>query len=65
MTDFVVSPQDWAELREDVGFIRAHIETINARLDEHDREINTMTKTAYTLGSIGAVFGSVVGHFIK
>lgn len=54
-----ISQEEWASLREDVGYIKARIEGVPA-LEERVREVE---KRQWMLGGIAAVVAAIAGFF--
>lgn len=54
-----ISSEEWADLREDVGYIKARIEVVT----EHEQRIRDLEKSKWMFSGIAALVGALSGFF--
>jgi hypothetical protein len=55
----MIDPKEWAELREDIGYIKAKVEDIAALKDD----VDDLQRNQWMMGGLATVLGTLAGIF--
>lgn len=55
----MIDPKEWAELREDIGYIKAKIEDIA----DIKHDVDNLQRNQWMIGGVAGFLGTVAGFF--